>query len=89
MEEMSLKEAIEILKNYVTEWHETDVAVAIETVLKELDRRIPVEAIEEKINKINENEKKELKGTKGQDRYFIKQIYESQKNILRNLLKKE
>ena len=42
--------------------------------------------IKEKIEELNKKEQKELKGTKGQDRYFIKQLYQAQITTLQELL---
>lgn len=45
--------------------------------------------IKKEIEELNKKEKEELKGTKGQDRYFIKQMYQTKINILYVLLKEE
>lgn len=42
--------------------------------------------IREKIEEANKKEKEELKGLKGQDRYFIKQIYQAKRNFAEELL---
>lgn len=42
--------------------------------------------IKAKIEELDKKEKKELKGTKGQDRYNIKQEFMFKKNILQELL---
>ena len=47
---------------------------------------IPKSKIKEKIDKYNAREKKELKGLKGQDRYFVKQMYQYMKQALQELL---
>lgn len=47
---------------------------------------IPKQKIKGKIEELNKKEKQELRGTKGQDRYDIKQQYMYQRNILQNLL---
>lgn len=47
---------------------------------------IPIQKIKDKIKELNKKEKQELKGTKGQDRYDIKQQYMYQRNILQELL---
>jgi len=47
---------------------------------------IPIQTIKDKIKELNKKEKQELKGTKGQDRYDIKQQYMYQRNILQELL---
>lgn len=50
---------------------------------------IPKQKIKDKIEEINKKEKQELKGTKVQDRYDIKQQYMYQRNILQDLLESE
>ena len=43
--------------------------------------------VKEKIEELNKKEKEELKGMKGQDRYFVKQTYQNKKMILQELIK--
>ena len=43
--------------------------------------------VKEKIEELNKKEKEELKGLKGQDRYFVKQMYMYKRNILQELMK--
>lgn len=45
-----------------------------------------VTKVEEKIEKLDKEEKQQLKGTKGQDRYAIKQEFMYKRNILQELL---
>ena len=40
----------------------------------------------DKIEKLNKEEKEELKGMKGQDRYFVKQIYQNKRIVLQELI---
>ena len=47
---------------------------------------IPIQKIEDKIEELNKKEKEELKGMKGQDRYFVKQIYQNKRMILQELI---
>lgn len=47
---------------------------------------IPVSKIKEKIKELDKEEKQQLKGTKGQDRYAIKQEFMYKRNILQELL---
>lgn len=47
---------------------------------------IPIQTIKDRIEKLNKKEKEELKGLKGQDRYFVKQIYQYEKKSLQELL---
>ena len=42
--------------------------------------------IKDKIKKLNKKEKEELKRMKGQDRYFVKQIYQNKRIILKELI---
>ena len=49
---------------------------------------IPVSLVEETIEELNKQEKEELKGLKGQDRYFVKQMYQYKRSVLQELLEK-
>ena len=40
----------------------------------------------ELIQKLDKEEKQELKGVKGQDRYFIKQMYQAKRSVIEDLL---
>lgn len=44
--------------------------------------------VKEKIEELNKQEKQELKGLKGQDRYFVKQMYQYKRSVLQELLEK-
>ena len=48
---------------------------------------IPVQKVKDKIEELNKKEKEELKGMKGQDRYFVKQTYQNKRMILQELIK--
>ena len=48
---------------------------------------ISKEKVKDKIGELNKKEKEELKGMKGQDRYFVKQTYQNKRMILQELLK--
>ena len=48
---------------------------------------IEIQKEKEKKEEINKKEKEELKGMKGQDRYFVKQTYQNKKMILQELIK--
>ena len=50
---------------------------------------IPKSKIKEELKKIDQKEKQELKGMKGQDRYFVKQMYQYMKKPLQELLEEE
>lgn len=70
--------------------HKYDKALSDVIAGVDLDNTyIPKQKIKDKIEELNKKEKQELKGTKGQDRYSIKQQYMYQKNILQDLLESE
>ena len=48
---------------------------------------IEIQKVKDKIEELNKKEKEELKGMKGQDRYFVKQTYQNKKMILQELIK--
>lgn len=48
---------------------------------------ISKEKVKDKIEELNKKEKEELKGMKGQDRYFVKQTYQNKRIILQELIK--
>ena len=48
---------------------------------------ISKEEVKDKIEELNKKEKEELKGMKGQDRYFVKQTYQNKRMILQELIK--
>ena len=50
------------------------------------NRYIPKSKLKEKKEELDKEEKRELKGTKGQDRYYIKQKYMYKKEVLQELL---
>ena len=47
---------------------------------------ISKQKVKDKIEELNKKEKEELKGMKGQDRYFVKQTYQNKRMILQELL---
>lgn len=53
---------------------------------KETKDSIPKSKAEELLEKLDKEEKQELKGVKGQDRYFMKQIYQAKRNTIEELL---
>ena len=53
-----------------------------------INNYIPVSLVEEKIEELNKQEKQELKGLKGQERYFVKQMYQYKRSVLQELLEK-
>ena len=50
---------------------------------------ISKDKVKEKIEELDKEEKRELKGTKGQDRYYIKQKYMYKRKVLEELLRGE
>lgn len=44
------------------------------------------ETIENQLKELERQEKQELKGLKGQDRYFVKQLYMAKKNTYKKIL---
>lgn len=78
---------------YARDWyfeHTVNKIVTPEMLHKILRTKyISRDEIEDKIRSLNKQEKEELKGTKGQDRYYIKQKYMYQRNILQELLDTE
>lgn len=67
-----------------------DINVAYNDYLEKLneykENSVPIQKIKDKIEKLNKKEKEELKGLKGQDRYFVKQIYQNKRIILQELI---
>lgn len=60
-----------------------------ESLTREFSNCIPVQKVKDKIEELNKQEKIELKGLKGQDRYFVKQMYQNKRIVLQELLEKE
>ena len=58
-----------------------------ELLVQRFSNSIPVSLVKEKIEELNKKEKEELKGMKGQDRYFVKQTYQNKKMVLQELIK--
>ena len=54
----------------------------------ETGQLIPVSKVKEKKEELDKEEKRELKGTKGQDRYYIKQKYMYKRKVLEELLER-
>ena len=50
---------------------------------------ISKDKVKEKKEELDKEEKRELKGTKGQDRYYIKQKYMYKRKVLEELLREE
>lgn len=87
--EVLLKENEE-LKNKLS-LKQFDINVVYNDYLEKLneykENSIPIQKIKDKIEELNKKEKKELKGMKGQDRYFVKQTYQNKRMILQELIK--
>lgn len=47
---------------------------------------IPKTKAEEMLKELNKKEKEELKGLKGQDRYYVKQMYMYKRSVIEELL---
>ena len=54
--------------------------------ITDLLENIPIQKVKDKIEELNKKEKEELKGLKGQDRYFVKQIYQNKRMVLQELI---
>ena len=60
----------------------------VNTAIKRASEQfIEVSKVEKELIQLNKDEKKELKGMKGQDRYFVKQQYAAKREILEKVLK--
>lgn len=77
----SLKKENEELKN-----QEATARRINELLVQRYSNSIPVQKVKDKIEELNKKEKKELKGMKGQDRYFVKQTYQNKRMILQELI---
>lgn len=82
-EELKFKERSRIIGKY----GEVEIHDVINRTLS--NDYIPVQKIKEKIEELDKEEKRELKGTKGQDRYYIKQKYMYKRKVLEELLREE
>lgn len=60
----------------------------VDTAIKRASEQfIEVSKVEKELIQLNKDEKTELKGMKGQDRYFVKQQYAAKREILEKVLK--
>lgn len=75
------------LREQVKELEEDLTSVYLKGIYDERDKRIDL--VKEKIEELGKEEKRELKGTKGQDRYYIKQKYMYKRKVLEDLLREE
>lgn len=85
---MELEEAKKICNDFIDENRSRKIILheAIETLLQAQENSIIIDLIENKMKELEKEEKKELKGMKGQDRYYTKQMYMYRKMILKELL---
>lgn len=65
-----------------------DTIIADEMVSMIKENYIEKSLVEEKIEELNKQEKQELKGLKGQDRYFVKQMLQYKRSVLQELLER-
>lgn len=84
-----LEEVKDCLKGIIQNTYAEGKAIKLNYLLNYIDNSISKEVIEEKIEELIKKEKKELKGTKGQDRYFIKQMYAHKRKSLEELLEQK
>ena len=61
---------------------------SLQTVLQALDNSIPKQVVEELLLKVEREEKANLKGLVGHDRYFVRQMYQNQRKPLEELLER-
>lgn len=80
-EELSQYKRIDELVSSITP-EEVDTAIK-----KASEQFIEVSKVEKELIQLNKDEKAELKGMKGQDRYFVKQQYAVKREILEKVLK--
>lgn len=80
-EELSQYKRIDKLVSNITP-EEVDTAIK-----RASEQFIEVSKVEKELIQLNKDEKKELKGIKGQDRYFVKQQYAAKREILEKVLK--
>ena len=92
---MNIEEAIENLiekqSKEIEELKDKNKSIVYnyEMVVDKLENSTPNDKIKAKIEELDKEEKKQLKGTKGQDRYAIKQEYMYKRSVLQSLLEKE
>lgn len=65
---------------------EEDTSKILKDYRDKVENSIPISVIQNTLEDINKKEKEELKGLKGQDRYFVKQMYQYMKKPLQELL---
>lgn len=80
-EELSQYKRIDKLVSNITP-EEVDTAIK-----RASEQFIEVSKVEKELIQLNKDEKTELKGMKGQDRYFVKQQYAAKREILEKVLK--
>lgn len=70
-----------MLPQVLENWHNEQARI-----VKVESQFIPKSKIKKKIEELNKDERKQLKGMKGQDRYVVKQEFMYKRNILQELL---
>ena len=80
-EELSQYKRIDKLVSNITP-EEVDTAIK-----RASEQFIEVSKVEEELIQLNKDEKTELKGMKGQNKYFLKQQYAAKREILEKVLK--
>lgn len=74
------KECLEVVSKHLDNIDYDQILFAI------YEYYISKQKVKDKIEELNKKEKKELKGMKGQDRYFVKQTYQNKRMILQELI---
>lgn len=84
----TLEESIYILKR--KDFCDEVEDMALDRLIKYIkEESIQKSKVREKIKELDKKAKQQLKGVKGQDRYFIKQIYHSKRSFGEELLEEE
>ena len=84
LEEKDMQHELELIGK--EEFTKANMAEIIEHYYTANEDCIPISKFKKKIEELNKEEKKSLKGTKGQDRYSIKLEYMHKRNALQELL---
>lgn len=75
-------------KEFIQKYHDeaSELNTKCINLETQLSNSIPISVIQNTLKEINKKEKEELKGLKGQDRYFVKQMYQYMRKPLQKLL---
>lgn len=87
LEEKDMQHELELIGK--EEFTKANMAEIIEHYYTANEDCIPISKFKKKIEELNKEEKKALKGTKGQDRYSIKLEYMHKRNALQELLEEK